>query len=130
MAEGTKTKKKPDFIKFMDSIVQEYGEEQEIHIILDNYSTHKKNEDWEEKNPNVHFHFTPTSASWLNQIEIWFGILSRKSLDGMSFISTEELKNHIMEYIKSYNESCEPFRWRKRKVKGSQIKNTIENLRN
>lgn len=70
----------------MEGIVKEYPE-QEIHVILDNYCTHKKNEDWLAAHPFVHFHFTPTSASWLNMVEIWFGIFSRKSLMGVSFNS-------------------------------------------
>ena len=56
----------------------------ELHVILDNYGTHKKCDAWLAAHPNVHFHFTPTSASWLNQVEIWFGILSRKALRGLS----------------------------------------------
>ncbi|EQD72460.1 transposase [mine drainage metagenome] len=63
----------------MEEIVGDYPPDQEIHVILDNLSTHKKNEDWLSRHPNVTFHFTPTSASWLNQVEIWFGILSRKA---------------------------------------------------
>lgn len=128
-AKGTKRKTRQDFIEFMDSIEKDY-ENKELHVILDNYCTHKKNDQWLEKHPNVHFHFTPTSASWLNQVEIWFGILSRKSLDGMSFSSTEELKEHIIAFTQKYNESSKPFKWRKREVKGSQIKNNIENLCN
>jgi len=65
---------------------------QQIHVILDNYSTHKKNEEWLVKHKNIHFHFTPTSASWLNQIEIWFSIFSRKVLRGASFASPHELR--------------------------------------
>jgi transposase len=74
----TQTKKRVDFQSFLDDIMLDVSAEQEIHIILDNYCTHKKNDEWLKKHPNVFFHFTPTSASWLNQIEIWFGILTRK----------------------------------------------------
>jgi transposase len=63
----------------MDEVVADAAAGQEIHVILDNYATHKKNDAWLKANPNVTFHFTPTSASWLNQIEIWFGILGRKA---------------------------------------------------
>jgi len=126
----TKTKTREDFLLFMDEIVNEAGKDQEIHVIVDNYSTHKRCNEWLAKNPNVKFHYTPTSASWLNQIEIWFGIFSIKSLKGASFKSTEELKEHIETYIARYNESCKPFKWRKREVKGSQLKNNIVNLRN
>jgi transposase len=125
----TQQKTRQDFIQFMDGIVKEYPT-QEIHVVLDNYCTHKKNEAWLAAHPCVHFHFTPTSASWLNMVEIWFGIFSRKSLSGASFSSKEELKEQIEEYSKAYNKDCKPFKWRKREVKGSQLKNNIANLRN
>ena len=125
----TEYKKREDFISFMDEIVKEY-EGMELHVILDNYCTHKKNEDWLLKNPNVQFHFTPTSASWLNQVEIWFGIFSRKSLHGASFASTEHLKEHIEAYIDAYGKNSKPFKWRKREVRGSQLKDNIVNLNN
>ncbi len=127
--KGTKYKTREDFLVYMNEVVKDYGEK-EVHVILDNYSTHKKNDKWLEQHPNVHFHFTPTSASWLNQVEIWFGIFSRKSLDGKSFTSTDKLKEHIIAFVEKYNENCKPFKWRKRDVKGSQIKNNIENLCN
>jgi transposase len=129
-SKTTQTKKRPDFQAFMEELVTDIPADQQIHVILDNYSTHKKNDDWLATHPNVHFHFTPTSASWLNQIEIWFGILSRKTLRGASFSSTEELVKAIEAFIASYNPSASPFVWRKREVKGSQLRNTIVNLRN
>lgn len=129
-SKTTRTKKRPDFQAFMDELVVDSPEGQQIHVILDNYSTHKKNHEWLAKHPNVHFHFTPTSASWLNQIEIWFGILARKTLNGASFANIEQLVQAIEAFITSYNQSASPFVWRKREVKGSQLRNTIVNLRN
>jgi transposase len=126
----TKEKKRIDFQDFMDGIVAEYSPDQELHVILDNYSTHKKNEEWLTRNRNVHFHFTPTSASWLNQVEIWFGIFSRKALRGASFTSPQELRQRIEDFIERYNPDSKPFKWRKREVKGAQIKDTIDNLIN
>lgn len=126
----TDTKKRPDFQSFMDEVVADVPESQEVHVILDNYSTHKKNDAWLAAHPNVHFHFTPTSASWLNQVEIWFGIFTRKSLRGASFTSKEDLTKSIEAFIESYNKNAAPFVWRKREVKGSQLKDTIVNLRN
>ena len=126
----TATKKRADFQQFLDDIVADVPTSQDVHIILDNYATHKKNDDWLNLHPNVHFHYTPTSASWLNQVEIWFGIFTRKSLRGASFSSTEELTKAIETFVSSYNQKAAPFVWRKREVKGSQIKNTIVNLRN
>jgi transposase len=78
--------------------------------------------------PNVFFHFTPTSASWLNQVEIWFNIMSRKILRGASFDSVKALSEAILGYIESYNETAKPFVWKKREVSGSQIKDKLSNL--
>lgn len=125
-----KEKKRPDFQSFMDDIMATVPDDKEIHVILDNYCTHKKNEAWLAEHPNVHFHFTPTSASWLNQVEIWFGILSRKALSGASFMGTDQLIEAIESFTTSYNETTSPFVWRKREVKGSQLRNTIANLCN
>lgn len=129
-SKTTATKKRPDFQAFMDEVVAEVATSNEIHVILDNYSTHKKNHDWLATHPNVHFHFTPTSASWLNQVEIWFGILGRKTLSGASFESTAQLTQAIEAFIAAHNQSAVPFVWRKREVKGAQLRNTIVNLRN
>jgi len=129
-SKTTSTKKRPDFQDFMDGVIEEVPDDQQIHVILDNYCTHKKNHDWLAKHPNVHFHYTPTSASWLNQVEIWFGIFARKALSGASFVSTEQLVQAIEAFIASYNKSASPFVWRKREVKGAQLRNTIVNLRN
>jgi transposase len=126
----TATKTRADFLAFMDQVVAETPADQELHGILDNYCTHKRNEDWLAKHPRVHFHFTPTSASWLNQIEIWVGILSRKALRGASFSSIADLRNAIKAFIANYSQNPRPFKWRKREVHGSQLKNTIVNLRN
>ncbi len=124
----TQEKKRTDFQVFMDEIVDQYSPDQEIHVVLDNYCTHKKNEEWLARNKNVHFHFTPTSASWLNQVEIWFGIFSRKALRGASFTSPQALRQRIEDFIEIYNPDSKPFKWRKREVKGAQIKDNIENL--
>ncbi len=95
-----------------------------------NYCTHKRNDDWLAKHPNVFFHFTPTSASWLNQVEIWFGILSRKLLRNASFANVESLGKAIDEFVSVYHQGARPFVWRKREVKGAQLRNTIANLCN
>lgn len=129
-SKTTATKKRPDFQAFMDEVVADITEDQQVHVILDNYSTHKKNHDWLAKHPNVHFHFTPTSASWLNQIEIWFGILSRKTLSGASFDNVTQLIQAIEAFVTAHNQNAAPFIWRKREVKGAQLRNTIANLCN
>jgi transposase len=129
-SKTTATKKRPDFQAFMEEVVQDIPLTQEVHVIVDNYSTHKKNGDWLKAHPNVTFHFTPTSASWLNMVEIWLGILTRKALKGASFNSTNELAKAIADFCEVYNESAKPFVWRKREVKGTQLRNTIANLQN
>src|SRR3546814_503496 len=126
----TQTKKRADFQAFMDEVVADQPADRQIHVILDNLSTHKKNEDWLAAYPNVTFHFTPTSASWLNQVEIWFGIFQRKTLNNASFQSTEHLVAAIHAFTAAYNENAAPFVWRKREVRGTQLRNTIVNLRN
>lgn len=127
--QTTTQKKRPEFQAFLDSVLEDVSPGQQVHIIMDNYCTHKRNEDWLAKHPNVFFHFTPTSASWLNQVEIWFGILSRKLLRNGSFASTEDLRSGIEEFVAAYHEKAKPFIWRKREVRGAQLKNTIMNFR-
>lgn len=126
----TQTKKRADFQAFMDEVVADHPADRQIHVILDNLNTHKKNEDWLAAHPNVTFHFTPTSASWLNQVEIWFGIFQRKTLNNASFRSIEQLVDAIHAFTAAYNENAAPFVWRKREVRGAQLRNTIINLRN
>jgi transposase len=127
----TKAKKRVDFLAFMDDLLAELvvDDETEYHVILDNYCIHKRCDEWLLAHPNVHFHYTPTSASWLNQIEIWFNIMTRKVLRGASFDSTAQLSEAIAKYISAYNKSAKPFIWKKRDVKGSQIHDKLSNLR-
>jgi transposase len=126
----TEEKKRKDFQTFLDEVIADIPQEKEVHVILDNYCTHKKNEKWLAEHSNVFFHFTPTSASWLNQVEIWFGILSRKALRGASFDGKESLKQAIEDFVAVYHEKAKPFVWKKREVKGSQLRNTLTNLIN
>lgn len=128
--ELTQLKRREEFLSFMDQVVGDFGPDQELHVILDNYGTHKKCDTWLSVHPNVHFHFTPTSASWLNQIEIWFGILSRKALRGLNSKNIAELRKAIEDFVEVYSKNPKPFKWRKREVKGSQLRNTIVNLCN
>jgi transposase len=93
-----------DFLSFLNVIVKRYRRT-ELHVILDNSSTHKTPEvlAWLEKHPRVHFHFTPTGASWLNMVEAWFSILTRKSVRRGSFDSVKALIKHIRRYIDHWN---------------------------
>lgn len=76
------------------------------------------------------FHYTPTHASWLNMVEIWFGILSWQSLRGASFSDTQALGEHIAAFVEAYNRNAQPFVWRKREVKGCQLRNNARNFCN
>ena len=126
----TAEKTKKDFLAFMDELLSDLPSEFEYHVIMDNHSIHCRHGAWLDQHENVFFHYTPTSASWLNMVEIWFGILGRKSLRGKSFSSTNELGVHIEKFITSYNGNAKPFVWRKREVRGSQLKNHAHNFCN
>lgn len=110
-------KRRDEFLRFLDTLVAQHPG-RELHLVLDNLSVHKLKEDhpWRLKNPNVHFHFTPTHASWINQIEAWFSILSRSALKQASFRNTKELVAAIEKFIQTYNETAEPFQWTKIRV--------------
>lgn len=105
-----------EFIDFLDTIKRRAPKGQEIHIILDNLSAHKTPavRQWMENNPQIHFHFTPTSASWLNAVEGWFAQLERRALYRGAFTSVAELKKEIIRFIDVYNSDlAKPFRWTK-----------------
>jgi transposase len=101
-----------EFLAFLKLLWRKY-KDQDIHIIADNVSSHKhKNvKAWLRKHPRVMLHFTPTHSSWLNQVEIWFSILSRKAILRGTFRSTKQLISTIMEFIESYNQHGQIFTW-------------------
>ena len=100
----------------MNRVVAAYPARQ-IHVVLDNLSTHKPTRDmWLKRHKNVHFHYTPTRTSWLSQIEIWFSVLTTRSLNGPSFASVKELVAHINAFIERYNHTARPFLWTKSQV--------------
>lgn len=102
-----------EFIDFLNEIEKAYPQA-ELHIIVDNLSVHKHSEvkQWlKKRNGRIKFHFTPTHASWLNQIELWFNILSRKVLKRGIFNSREELVKTVMNFIEQYNKEAKPFKW-------------------
>ncbi len=80
---------------------------------------------WLKRHPNVHFHFTPTGASWLNQVEVWFSILSRATLKGASFTSPQQVRDAITTFIAVHNEKAAPFQWRKKSVGRKGLKKTL-----
>jgi transposase len=116
-----KRRRRKEFLEFMDDVVAEYPN-QRLEVILDNLNTHKKNEKWLKRHPNVTFHYTPTRASWLNQVECWFSILQEQSLGGASFTSVEQLREHIDAFVETYNKTAEPFVWTKSKVYQRRVK--------
>ena len=123
-------RRRREFLDFMNSIISEFSGK-EIHVILDNLKTHRpKNDKWLGRHKNVHFHYTPTHASWLNQIEIWFSILTRRALRGASFISVKQLRKAITDFIQSYNKEAAPFEWKKTRVKAVPMKKSYAELRN
>ena len=117
-----KRRRRVEFLDFMNRIVAKHPGK-DIHVILDNLRTHKPKRDlWLRRHPKVHFHYTPTHASWLNQIEIWFSILAGKSLKGGSFGSVQDLVAHINSFIASYNHDARPFVWTKSVVHQKRLK--------
>jgi transposase len=127
-ARHSKRRRRPDFLGFMNRIVADYPA-QEIHVVLDNLNTHKPKRDrWLARHQNVHFHFTPTHASWLNQVEIWFSILARSTLEGASFTSVRQLRQAIDAFIAAYNPTAIPFQWRKATVHPKPLASRITDL--
>jgi transposase len=101
-----------EFIAFMDQVVTQYGD-RELHVVLDNLSTHAGGDvnKWLAKHSNVKFHFTPTGSSWLNQVEIWFNIITRQAIRRGTFASLHILINTINSYIEHWNRDAKPFAW-------------------
>ncbi len=104
-----------EFRKFLDKIDAEVPQEFDVHLILDNYGTHKTAtiRRWLLKRPRFQFHFTPTSASWINLVERWFGLLTAQQLRRGVFHSTRNLETTIRNYIDVHNEQPRPFIWTK-----------------
>jgi len=122
LAAHKKRRRRVEFLDFMNRIVADYPDH-EVHVVLDNLNTHKPKDDrWLRRHRNVHFHFTPTRASWLNQVEIWFSILAGKSLRGASFTSIAQLRKHIDAFIETYNADASPFVWTKAVVHQHRFK--------
>jgi len=121
-------KRRRRVLDFMNRIVADHPG-REIHVILDNLNTHKPTRGrWLGRHKNVHFHFTPTHASWLNQIECWFSILGGSSLRGASFTGVGQLRNHIDAFVARYNETARPFAWTKSEVHQKRLKPRFADL--
>jgi transposase len=125
-ASQFKRRRRKEFEQFLDELVEIYGQ-RELHVILDNLSTHKlpMDEGWLARHPHVHFHFTPTHASWMNMVEVWFSLLSRRALRGASFTSVEQLGQAIRSFVEVHNQNSYPFNWTKAKVGPKGLKPSI-----
>jgi len=104
-----------EFRNFLDTIEKNVPEELDVHLIMDNYGTHKTKliRNWLAKRPRFHVHFTPTSASWLNLVERWFALLTERQLRRGIHRSTKELKAAIHHFIEHHNQQPRPFIWHK-----------------
>jgi transposase len=119
-----------EFVDFMNDVVAAHPDT-ELHVVLDNLNTHKpKHDAWLARHPKVHFHFTPTHASWLNQVEVWFSILKRRALDGASHTSPGQVRDAIDRFVAAYNETAAPFNWQKREVHQASLHQHYADLRN
>ncbi|WP_074078384.1 IS630 family transposase [Microvirga massiliensis] len=128
IAAHKKRRRRGEFLAFMNRIVAAHPG-REIHVILDNLNTHKPKRDrWLARHKSVHFHYTPTRASWLNQVECWFSILAGQSLHGVSFTSVQELRRYINAFIAAYNETARPFAWSKSEVHQKRLKPRFADL--
>jgi transposase len=101
------------FVEFLGDILANQGPTREIHVIVDNLSAHKTKrvQAFLDAHPNVQLHFTPTYASWLNQVELWFGKIERDLLARGIFTSLPDLARKIRRYITRYNQNPKPIRW-------------------
>jgi transposase len=104
-----------EFLSFLKTVEKQTSKELDLHLIVDNYATHKheKVRNWLKRNKRVHLHFIPTSSSWLNLVERFFGLLTEKQLKRGVFTSVKELEESIMNFIQCHNDDKKPFVWTK-----------------
>src|SRR5271166_4396216 len=102
-----------EFLRFLRRLDQEFPGKTPLHLVLDNYGTHKhvKVREWLNRHPRFVCHFVPTSSSWLNLVERWFGELTSKRIRRGVFFSVEELQKAIMEFLEAWNDDPKPFVW-------------------
>jgi transposase len=102
-----------EFLSFMDKVTAAYPAERELHVVMDNLSTHSGSDvdAWLTQHPNVTLHYTPTGSSWMNMVEIWLGIITRQAIRRGTFTSLRHLILKIEEYVAHWNANAEPFEW-------------------
>ena len=103
-----------EFLRFLKQVAKAYPRVR-LHIVCDNYATHKHSavKAWLARNPRIQLHFTPTSGSWLNMVEIFFGIITRQAIRRGTFGSVGDLIDAIRAFIDGWNDRCQPFVWTK-----------------
>jgi transposase len=104
-----------EFRKFLGRIEQQVPPELEVHLIIDNYATHKTAtiKNWLAKRPRYHLHFTPTGGSWLNQVERWFALLTQRAIKRGAHTSVNQLERAIRDFLDTHNQQPRPFHWTK-----------------
>lgn len=121
-------RRRREFLDFMNRIVPLYPDK-ELHVILDNLNTHKpKHDRWLSRHPRVHFHYTPTHASWLNQIEVWFSILTRQALQELKATSVRDVCRAIDAFTDVRNQHPMPFEWTKSVAHPATLKYSYADL--
>lgn len=121
-------RRRREFLDFMNRVVAQHPAT-ELHVILDNLSTHKpKHDRWLARHPLVHFHYTPTHPSWLNQAEVWFSILTQAVLRGLSATDPRQVRQAIDKFTDARNEHPVPFEWSKSVVHPGTLKTHYADL--
>ena len=102
-----------EFLSFLHHIDANVPADLDVHLIIDNYAAHKhpKVRTWLASRPRYHVHYTPTYASWLNQVERWFGLITQQSIRRGSFRSVGELIRNMQKFVENYNKNASPFMW-------------------
>lgn len=113
IAQCKKRHRHQEFLQFLNYIEANVPKALDIHLVVDNYATHKhrKVKNWLAARPRYHVHYTPTYSSWLNQVEIWFNIITQKAIRRGSFRSVKQLIEKIDQFVKNYNSKSNPFTW-------------------
>ena len=117
-----------EFLAFLKHVARAYPD-RELHLVMDNYAAHKHPnvKAWLASNPRIHVHFTPTSWSWLNLVEVWFSIIEKQAIHRGSFPSVRDLMIKIRGFINGWNNRCHPFIWTK---PADQVLDKVKRKRN
>jgi transposase len=117
-----------EFLAFLKHVARAYPN-RELHLVMDNYAAHKHPnvKAWLASNPRIHIHFTPTSGSWLNLVEVWFSIIEKQAIHRGNFPSVRDLMIKIRGFINGWNNRCHPFIWTK---PGDQVLDKVKRKRN